>query len=328
MTAFYGRRSWQNVASLIDRYGVLQNHEIPMQTAQKRALWALISVHRITFEGASALFTALHDLTKQKRAEEQLRELTTSLERHVDERTHALQMANEKLQEHDRLKSAFVSIVSHELRTPMAAIKGYVENMLEGMPGPLTEKQTYYLTRVLHNVERLTRMLDDLLDLSRIEAGRVELNVGPVLLQELIVEVVEGFQSIARRKLITLHAYADKTLPVIRADRDKLHQIFTNLLQNAIKCTRNGGEVELNAKVRDDAVLVCVSDNGIGIHPDELEKIFDTFYRGRGVSEDARGAGLGLAITKRFVELHGGRIWVESSLSEGSQFYLTIPIRF
>ena len=156
------------LSSLLGPRRFLKNHEMEFKRETGEAFWAILSVHRITFDGVPALFAALHELTEQKRAEEQLRELTATLDRRVKERTQALQTANEKLQEHDRLKSAFVSIVSHELRTPMTSIRGYVENILSGFAGPLTEKQAYYLTRILHNVERLTRMLIDLLDLSRI----------------------------------------------------------------------------------------------------------------------------------------------------------------
>ncbi|MGH7232704.1 MAG: PAS domain S-box protein, partial [Nitrospiraceae bacterium] len=171
--------------SFLDHHGFLKNHEVRFRKANGDVIWAIISIHRVTFDGEPALLCGLQDLTDRKRTEEQLAMLTDHLERLVQERTHALQAANEKLQEHDRLKSAFVSIVSHELRTPMTSIKGYVENLLEGLPGPLTEKQTYYLTRIVHNIERLTRMLNDLLDLSRIEAGRVGLNVGPVSIADL-----------------------------------------------------------------------------------------------------------------------------------------------
>ena len=317
----------QVLLSLLGPHKVLHDQEIELQKAGGSSFWALMSIHRLQFGGVPALFFGLHDLTEHKHAQEQLKELTGALERRVEERTHALRTANEKLQEHDRLKSAFVSIVSHELRTPMTAIKGYVENLLERIAGPLTEKQTYCLTRVLHNVDRLTRMLNDLLDISRIEAGRVELNLAHVSIAELLSEVVESFQPIARKKLITLQAYAERSLPLIHADRDKLHQVLINLLQNAIKFTGNGGEIEVHARREEDVMRICVSDTGVGIHPDDVKRIFDSFYRGRVIGGEAPGAGLGLSITKKLIELHGGRIWVESSLSEGSRFYFTLPLQ-
>ena len=260
-------------------------------------------------------------------AYQQLGQLTTTLEQRVQKRTEELQEANERLQELDRLKSAFVSNVSHELRTPMTSIKGYVENMLEGLGGGLTEKQSHYLLRVKYNVERLTRMINDLLDLSRIEAGRVELHREPISIRELVADVVEGFLPIAREKSVSVRAHHAGVLPVIQGDRDKLYQILNNLIQNAIKFTPAGGTIRVESQVRDDGFLqICVADTGCGIPPQELGKVFERFFRSELTSAETRGAGLGLAIAKSLVELHGGRIWVSSTPGAGSRFFFTVPI--
>ena len=256
----------------------------------------------------------------------ELQQLTQTLERRVQDRTQDLVTANEKLQELDRLKSAFVSIVSHELRTPMTSIKGYVENMLDGLTGGLTEKQSYYLSRVKFNVERLTRMINDLLDLSRIEAGHVELILAPVPVDEVLGDLMELLQPVALAKGVGLRNQFRGGPLALQADRDKLHQILTNLIQNAIKFTPKGGEVRLDAHVRDDGyVQFCIADTGCGIAAHEIPRVFERFYRGETVRADQRGAGLGLAITKSLVELHGGRIWVESTLGQGSRFFFLIP---
>jgi signal transduction histidine kinase len=261
------------------------------------------------------------------RAYNQLEQLTAMLEHRVQERTQELQSANEKLQELDRLKSAFVSMVSHELRTPMTSIKGYVENMLDGLAGVVTEKQTHYLMRVRHNVERLTRMINELLDLSRIEAGAVELRLGPVSIRELVDEAVEVFQRNAREKSVALEAHHTDVLPVIQGDRDKLLQVLTNLVQNAIKFTPPGGTVRVESRLREDQfVEVAVADTGCGIPPHEIDKVFEKFYRGESIPTGDRGAGLGLAISKNLVELHGGRIEVTSTPGAGSRFFFTLPI--
>jgi len=266
-----------------------------------------------------------HDL---KTALTALQEMAATLERRVDERTAALQAANEKLQEHDRLKSSLVSIVSHELRTPITSLRGYVENMLDGFPGPLTEKQSYYLTRMLQNLERLARMLRDLLDLSRIEGGHATLNLAPVCLSELLEDAVEGFQPVARQKSITMRLDVECEQPVIHADRDKLHQVVTNLLDNATKYSPEGGRVEINIHVRDERSLqLCVKDSGCGIQPEELGHIFDPFYRGHEAVRLTQGSGLGLTITKRLVELHKGQIWIESDSTTGTRCYVTFPIQ-
>jgi len=255
--------------------------------------------------------------------EAKVRERTTALERLNKE----LEVANERLRELDQLKSTFVSIVSHELRTPMTSIKGYVENMLDGLTGYLTEKQFSYLGRVKYNVERLTRMINDLLDLSRIEAGRVELALRPISLFDLVTEVLESLQALAREKSLILEVRHADLLPMIHGDRDKLHQVLTNLIQNAIKFTPQGGAILVESLVQDDQfVQVSVTDTGCGIRPGDLAKVFEKFYRGESTTTDARGAGLGLAIVKSLVELHGGRIWVDSVPGAGSRFFFIIPI--
>jgi two-component system, sensor histidine kinase and response regulator len=285
---------------------------------------------RCTQEDLDLITTIASDVAvaiDNAKAYHQLEQFTQTLEQRVRERTEELQSANVRLRELDRLKSAFVSIVSHELRTPITSIKGYVENMLDGLAGSLTDKQLHYLTRVRYNTDRLTRMINDLLDLSRIEAGRLELRLEAVALPVKVHNVVEGVQRVAGEKGLTVRQELQAGLPLVRGDRDKLYQILTNLIQNAIQFTPKGGEVVVRCEVRDpDYIQVCVADTGCGIPPHELDKIFDRFFRGETVSTEARGAGLGLAITKSLVELHGGRIWVESTVGEGSQFYFTLPI--
>ncbi|MBW8065605.1 MAG: GAF domain-containing sensor histidine kinase [Nitrospira sp.] len=256
----------------------------------------------------------------------EIEELNVGLEAKVHERTAALERSNARLKELDRQKSAFVSIVSHELRTPMMSLKGYVENMLDGLAGRVTEKQRCYLDRAKHNVERLTRMINQLLDLSRIEAGRIELQTGPVSIPELVAEVQESQLALAHEKLISVDAQHPNSLPVLMGDRDKLHQILTNLLHNAIKFTPKGGKIRIESTVLSDGYLqLCVADTGCGVPVYEIDRVFERFYRSDSAPRDARGSGLGLAITKTMVELHGGRIWVESTPGQGSQFFVTLP---
>jgi signal transduction histidine kinase len=263
----------------------------------------------------------------------QIEALNLGLETKVSDRTAALESANkalasanEQLKDLNNLKSAFVSIASHELRTPLTSMKGYVENMLDGLAGTLTEKQASYLTRVSHNVERLTRMVNDLLDLSRIEAGRLEVDLGPMSLADSVTEVLDTFQPIAKAKGIRLSEERPAITTQVLGDRDKLHQVLTNLVHNAIKFTPKDGEICVEVQpYAEGFVRVAVIDSGCGIPPDEVDKVFDRFYRGDSVSPDARGAGLGLAITKTLVELHGGKIWVESTVHRGSRFHFTLP---
>src|SRR5438445_541568 len=294
-----------------------------------------VSVRPVTSDEVGQLAAVFNDMTKSlkerdlaiAKAYQQLEQLAQSLEQRVQQRTRELQEANQRLQEMDKLKSDFVSTVSHELRTPMTSIKGYVDNILDGLVGALTERQSYYLNRVKSNVERLTRMINELLDLSRMEAGKIELNIGNVRMRELITDVVEGFQAMAQGKGIALQTRQPDDLPAIRGDRDKLHQVLTNLVQNAIKFTPTGGEVWVESQMRDDGFLqIGVVDTGCGIPPHELDKVFERFYRGTSRSPDDPRWGLGLTIARSLVKLHGGQIWEESTPGQGSRFYFTVPI--
>ncbi|RMH06921.1 MAG: HAMP domain-containing protein [Nitrospirae bacterium] len=261
------------------------------------------------------------------RAYRQLEEFNLTLEQQIQERTQSLQEANVKLRELDQLKSAFVSIVSHELRTPMTSIKGLVENMLAGITGSLSQRQTFYLDRVHTNINRLTRMINDLLDLSKIEAGRMELILAPLSIHELITEVIEGLREEALHKALHLETSLPPVLPEVVADRDKLHQVLMNLVYNAVKFTPPGGTIRIAATLKTpQSIEVCVSDTGCGIAPEELEHVFHRFYRSKLGPLEAKGAGLGLAITKSLIECHRGQIWVESTVGEGSRFFFTLPL--
>ena len=243
----------------------------------------------------------------------------------TQDKNRQLQIANERLQELDRLKSDFVANVSHELRTPLTAIKGAVDLVLREVPGPLTEKQIHYLTRVRSNTQHLAGLINDLLDLSKIEEGKIELHAERVSLGGLVHEVMETLRPIAAEKLINL--VAKLPLPLVWADRAKVTQVLTNLIGNAIKFTPLHGNVSLSSTIKNDGwVCVSISDTGPGIPMDEREKIFDKFYQIAPNGEPKpKGTGLGLTICKTLVELHGGKIWVESERRNGSIFHFTLP---
>jgi signal transduction histidine kinase len=261
------------------------------------------------------------------RMAETLREAYGGLEDKVTERTRELAVANERLKQLDHLKSDFVSNVSHELRTPLTAIKGSVDLLLRGVPGALNEKQTHYLARVRSNTQHLAGLISDLLDLSKIEAGKMELKATRVSLGGLIHEVVETLRPIAAEKLIHLEAATAEPSNLVWADREKVTQVLMNLLGNAIKFSPPQGQVTVSTIANGkEWVQVCVEDAGPGIPAEQQEKIFEKFYQ---VTRDGRqkpkGTGLGLAISKSLVELHGGKIWVESHLNHGSTFAFTLP---
>ena len=265
-------------------------------------------------------------VAERRRAEQELDELNQSLERRIQERTSTLQATVEQLQEYDRLKSAFVGVVSHELRTPLTSILSLSENLVGEVAGPLNEKQQHYASRIQANADRLRRMLNELLNLSKLDAGKMELRPMALSLQELLVDLVEAFQPLAHRKSIIMDVGAMESMPKVRADRDKLYEVLANLLENAIKFTPAGGSVRISAQVLDDRhIKMNVSDTGCGISEEHLPRIFDKFYRVQQESGHATGSGLGLAIAKGLVELHGGTLAVESAPGKGTQFYFTLP---
>jgi signal transduction histidine kinase len=257
-----------------------------------------------------------------------LRDAYANLEDKVRERTQELMIANERLKELDKMKSLFLSNVSHELRTPLTAIGGLVDNMIDGLTGPLNGKQTRYMTGIKDSTERLARLIRDLLDLSVIETGKSELKPARFSLRSLIHEVVETLKPLAVEKGISVEIARTNGDATAWADRDKITQVLTNLIVNAVKFSPAGGSLKLGMAPANDGGLleVSVSDTGPGIPPAEVERIFQEFYQ---ISQPGRektlGVGLGLAISKKLVEMHGGKIRVESVPGEGSTFFFTLP---
>ncbi|MCX7681366.1 MAG: response regulator [Anaerolineae bacterium] len=229
--------------------------------------------------------------------------------------------------EADRAKSEFVSTVSHELRTPMTSIKGYTDLLYAGVVGPLNDEQKRFLSIVRDNVERLTALINDLLDISRVESGRIRFEPKLIQLSDVIAEVVKVMVVSAEAKRQTLTYEVIGRIPEIIGDPDRLNQVVTNLVSNAIRYTPEGGKIEVKIYAVEGAVRVDVRDNGIGIAPDDLGHIFERFYRAdHPLVMETTGTGLGLSIVKMFVEMHGGRVWVESKLGEGSTFTFILPV--
>jgi len=229
----------------------------------------------------------------------------------------------------ERMKSNFLSVVSHELRTPLHSIKGFVEIILMGKTGPVTELQEDFLQTVKAQTGVLQRMIDDLLEFSRMEAGRVKLQLAEVYLPGVAHAVATKLAPLAEEGGLELILDMPDNLPEIDGDPVRLEQVLTNLVENAIKFTAPGGQVRLTGGVLGDRVRLTVADTGIGIPPDEQERIFDRFYQVDGSERRAyRGTGLGLSICKHLVERHNGRIWVESDglAGHGSRFHVELPM--
>jgi signal transduction histidine kinase len=249
------------------------------------------------------------------RMTEELRRSYAELEQKVEERTAQLAVAN-------RHKSEFLANMSHELRTPLNAIIGFSEALRERMFGELNAKQVEYLNDIHASGRHLLSLINDILDLSKIEAGRMELDVSSFPAPAALEAAMSLVRERAQRGGIALSLELDPALGEVRADERKFKQILLNLLSNSIKFTPAGGRVAVRAGVNGAGLEVSVRDTGIGIAPEEQGAVFEEF---RQVGPRAEGTGLGLALTKRFVELHGGRIHLESAPGQGSTFTFTLP---
>jgi GAF domain-containing protein len=239
-----------------------------------------------------------------------------------------IQEKSKQLEIASRHKSEFLATMSHELRTPLNAIIGFSEVLLQQMFGPLNPKQAEYLDDVLSSGRHLLGLINDILDLSKIEAGRMELDVDTFSLVEALQNGVTMVRERAARHRIALALDVARGVDLIEADPRKVKQVLFNLLSNAVKFTPDGGRVDVTAARANGDIVVTVKDTGIGISPEDQGRIFEEFQQARRQTERSReGTGLGLSLAKRFVELHGGRIWVDSEPGRGSTFTFTLPVR-
>ncbi|MFO0707763.1 MAG: ATP-binding protein [Nitrospira sp.] len=255
-------------------------------------------------------------------AYQQIEEWNAGLELKIRERTEALEQA-------DRLRTQFLSHVSHELRTPLTSIKGFVQNLLDGLTGPLNEKQQRYLTRMLDNSDRLIRMIEDLLDRTRIEAGRLEVHPVDVDLEACLTDAIEQLRPLASAKRQRLGCTPFGENVTVWADRDRLIQVTVNLIQNAVKYTPEDGTITVAVDVSGLRVArVLVRDTGPGIPEEHLDNVFDPFFRVQhGQRNGPKGLGLGLSIVKTLVELQGGTVRAKNCSEGGAEVSFTVPIR-
>ncbi len=263
-------------------------------------------------------------LTLQSR-EHELRELAHTLEERVEARTQELAAANITLKELDRRKSIFVSTASHELRTPLTSMKVHLANLRDGIDGAVSDDQRQSLLRVEANLSRLQTLIDELLDLSQIEMGQATVRLEPVALGTVIAKAVEDLHPFSSERRVKIVISLPSDLPSVSGDFEKLRQILLNLLHNAVKFTPMDTIVDVNVtRTSADEIKISVHDVGPGIAADDVDKIFQPFYRAPAAYKKTKGAGLGLAIAKLLVEQHRGRLWVESGPHGGSCFSFTL----
>jgi len=274
------------------------------------------SLHILTNQIAIAIENAgLYD---------EIKDFNSRLRSEIDLATKELRRKNRELRKMDELKSEFVSNVSHELRTPLTSIAGYTKLMALEKLGPINSKQRQSLGIIMEESDRLTRMINNVLDLSRLESGKIKFKLTLVNIKQIAAETIDAMQNLAGEKNLKLTLKG--RIPKINASRDLIKQVFINLINNAIKFTPVNGEISIIMSKRKNKVEVQVIDTGPGIGEEMLPRLFDKFFQvDSSMTREYGGTGLGLVIVKHIIDAHKGTIWVESELSKGSRFIFTLP---
>jgi signal transduction histidine kinase len=260
---------------------------------------------------------------------EEMKDFSKTLQKEVARQTKKLREANIRLRQLDKAKSEFISLASHQLRTPLSIIKGYISMILEGTWGKTNEKQKEQLKKVYLSNERLIKLVEDLLTVSRIESGRLEFDWELVSLEDMIESVISEFSQVAAKKGLYLkYIKPNKPLPKVKVDSLKIRQVIQNLVDNALHYTKKGG-VTIRLKKKKDKIVFSIQDTGIGISPKEQVTLFEKFSRGKYVGKmHTEGTGLGLYLAAKMIEAHQGKIWVESAgKDKGSTFYFELGVR-
>ena len=281
-------------------------------------------------DGAGRVICVVRDVTERKHSEEQIQTLNQHLEQRTAEliaTNKELELRNREVERVNRLKDEFLASMSHELRTPLNSIIGFSDLLAEQGAANFNPKQKRFLGHIQQGSRHLLELINDILDLSKIEAGHLELKYEDFEVSQAVAEVVATVRPIATAKNIQFDSSVAGDL-FLYADRLRFKQVLYNLLSNAIKFTPAGGQVSIDGSDERGNLRFCVADTGIGIPAGEQEAIFESFHQVGTTTKGVReGTGLGLAITKRLVEQHGGSIWVESELGKGSRFFFTLPLR-
>jgi PAS domain S-box-containing protein len=284
-----------------------------------------ISLSPIRSPQGSRVIAIVRDITSRKQAEARINAMHQEFAAELAAKNEQLEIRRREAERANRLKSEFLASMSHELRTPLHTIIGFADLLAEELKGPLNSHQKRFVDHIRHDSRHLLELINDILDLSKIESGRIELHPELFCAADAVEETVAGLRPLAQNKQIRIDEAHDTSL-MVTADRLRFKEILYNLISNAIKFTPEKGQITIESGEQPDYVLFAVADTGIGIDPSERQAIFDKFYQvgstTRGVRE---GTGLGLAITKNLVEMHGGKVWVESVPGMGSRFLFTLP---
>ncbi|HLW54553.1 MAG TPA: PAS domain-containing sensor histidine kinase [Candidatus Angelobacter sp.] len=277
-------------------------------------------------DGELNIIASVRDITERKRAEDRIRAIREQFTVELSAKNDQLEARNREVERANRLKSEFVASMSHELRTPLHTIIGFSELLAEEVEGTLNAKQKRFVGHVLQDAHHLLELINEVLDLSKIESGKLELQPELFEFSDCLEEVLTGARQAAQSKNVRLENRSNFAAQLY-ADRTRVREILNNLLSNAVKFTDSGGNVWVESSVNSGFLEITVADSGIGIAPEEQAAIFEKFYQVGGDNRRIReGTGLGLAITRQLVELHGGQIFLESSPNRGSRFTVTLPL--
>ncbi len=284
-----------------------------------------ISLSAVDGHSGFEVIAAIRDITERKAAEQEIRDISERFTAELTATNQQLELRNREVERANRLKSEFLATMSHELRTPLHTINGFSELLSEEKDGLLNDKQRRFVTHIRTDGQHLLQLINEILDLSKIEAGQLELHPENVDAGDGIDDVLGSIRSLGAKKRVTVESSVERGVR-IRADWIRYKQVLLNLLSNAIKFTPCGGRVWVEGKVEGGFACISVCDTGIGLPPEEHEAIFSPFHQADVTKSVREGTGLGLSITRRIVEHHGGRIWVESEPGKGSRFSFTMPL--
>jgi len=288
-----------------------------------KTLWAIETVTATHYKGKRVTLGNFMDITERRQMEEDLQEKNRQLmkqQQELMEKTRELEAASQA-------KSEFLAQMSHELRTPLNVIIGFSELMLDGVPGKINKEQRQCLDDVLSSSKHLLDLINDVLDLSKVESGKIKLRQIDITMTDVLEGLKRTMTPILLPRKQSLVIKVDRGLPPVHADKGKIRQVILNLLSNATRFTPDGGKLKIEAIRKDHSCQVSVVDNGIGIKKEDQERIFEPFSQlDNPLTGKKGGTGLGLALTKQIIEKHGGQIWVESEYGKGSRFIFTLPL--
>jgi signal transduction histidine kinase len=274
------------------------------------AFFAILNTEVIEREGQKLNLTTMRDITERKVAEEKIKS------------------QNVQLKKLDGVKTDFLNTTSHELRTPVASIKGYIQMLLKQTLGEITEEQKKALEVLLRNTNRLDHLIQDILDISRLESGTMKFITEKTDATKMIKEIAETMQVSADLKRIKINSDIQKGIPDLMIDQERIKQVLMNLVDNAIKFSPDGSMIQIKARKEKEDVVFEVQDFGRGIPKNKQKKIFERFYQvDSGIDRKFGGVGLGLTISKKIIDTYGGQIWVDSTLGKGSSFKFSVPLQ-